>query len=69
MQGAELVRDIFIIPDKKKVVVRAGQHCVGLLMTNLRLNTTCCTLFPVNNTSTEVGVLLNLRKLARDLFA
>ena len=36
MQGAVLMRDIFNILDKKGVVVRAGQHCVGLLMTHAR---------------------------------
>ena len=68
MLGAVHARDISIILDKKEVVVRAGQHCAGLLMTHLGLTTTCYSLFAVDSTSAEVGVLLNKRKLLRDLF-
>ena len=58
MEGAVHVLDIFTILETKGVVVRAGQHCVGLLMIQLRLNTTCYAPVPMNSTSAEIGVLL-----------
>ncbi|WP_299965789.1 cysteine desulfurase [uncultured Roseobacter sp.] len=69
MEGAAHPHDISTILDKKGVAVRAGQHCVGPLMTHMGITASCRASFGLYNTTDEVDVLVEALELAHDLFA
>lgn len=68
MDGVGYVYDIFMVLDKKGVVVCVGIYCVMFLMEYMGVLVICCVLFGMYNIKVEVDKLVDVLELCYDLF-